>query len=52
MTVSWCCAYFPYCSLHIIYGADKENLFNNQDLFLVIVFLILVTLMFETERRL
>ena len=24
-------AYSPYCSLYISKGADKENLFNNQD---------------------
>ena len=26
------CAYSPYCSLYISQGADKENLFNNQEL--------------------
>ena len=25
-------AYSPYCSLYIFWGADKENLFNNQGL--------------------
>ena len=25
-------AYSPYCSLYISQGADKENLFNNQEL--------------------
>ena len=24
-------AYSPYCSLHKLQGADKENLFNNQE---------------------
>ena len=26
-------AYFPYCFLYIPQGDDKENLFNNQELF-------------------
>ena len=39
-------AYSPYCSLYIFYGAVKENLFNNQEvLYLVIIFFILMTLM-------
>ena len=25
-------SYSPYCSLYISQGADKENLFNNQEL--------------------
>ena len=25
-------AYAPYCSLFTSYGAEKENLFNNQEL--------------------
>ena len=30
----WHCknAYSPYCSVNISQGADKENLFNNQEL--------------------
>ena len=39
-------AYSPHCSLFISYGADKENLFNNQELpKLLIISFILVTLM-------
>ena len=37
------------CSLHIFRGADKENLFKNQELLqLVIISFILVTLMFDS----
>ena len=36
--------YIPYCSLYISLGAEKENLFNNQELlWLMIIFFILVT---------
>ena len=39
-------AYSPYWSLFISYGADKENLFNNQELpKLLIISFMLVTLM-------
>ena len=36
--------YSPYCSLYIFYGTGKENLFNNQEFFkLVIISFILMT---------
>ena len=38
------CAYSPYCSLNISQGANKENLFNNQELFeFIIISSILIT---------
>ena len=38
-------AYSPYCSLYISLGADKENLFNNQEVLqLIIISFILLTL--------
>ena len=38
--------YSPYPILYISYGADKENLFNNQELLqLLVIYFILVTLM-------
>ena len=40
----------PYHSQNIFQGADKENLFNNQEsLYLVITAFILMTLMFDSE---
>ena len=37
--------YSLYCSLHISYGADKKNLFNNRELLkLVIISFILMIL--------
>ena len=47
----WHCknAYSPYCSVNISQGADKENLFNNQELMkLVIICFLLVILMFDS----
>ena len=42
-------AYSPYCSLYISQGADKENLFNNQELLLLeIISFILITLMCDS----
>ena len=42
-------AYSPYCPLNISKGADKENLFTNQEfLCSMIISLILVTLMFDS----
>ena len=41
--------YSPSCSLYISYGADKENLFNNQELLkFVIISFILVTLIIDS----
>ena len=42
----WHCknAYSPYCSVNISQGADKENLFNNQEL----ICFLLVILMFDS----
>ena len=38
------CIFSLYCSLCIAFGADEENLFNNQELLkLIIIFSILVT---------
>ena len=42
--------YSPYCSLYFSSGANKENLFENQELLqLVIIFPILMTLLFHSE---
>ena len=42
-------AYSLYCSLYISWNADKENLFNNQEIYkLVIISFILMTLMFDS----
>ena len=42
-------AYSLFCSLYISWNADKENLFNNQELYkLVIISFILMTLMFDS----
>ena len=42
-------AYSPYCFLYISKGADKKNLFTNQELVsLVIISLILMTLMCDS----
>ena len=38
--------YSPYCFLYVYYAADKENFFNNLELFLIGD--ILVTLMFDS----
>ena len=38
----------PYRSLYIIFGADEENLINNQELlYLVHISFIFITLMFD-----
>ena len=38
-----------HCSPYISQGADKENLFNNQELlWLVIIFFIFMTLLFHS----
>ena len=40
--------YSPYRSLYIFFGADEENLINNQELlYLVHISFILTTLMFD-----
>ena len=42
--------YSPYCSLYFSSGANKENLFENQELLqLMIIFPILMTLLFHSE---
>ena len=42
--------YTPYSSLYISLGADKENLINNLEPFLmVIISSILLTLLFDSE---
>ena len=42
-------AYSPYFFLYISWGANKENLFENQELlWLVIISFILMTLMFDS----
>ena len=39
-----------YCSLHLAYGTNNENLFNFQEFVqLVIISFIFMTLMFELE---
>ena len=41
---------YNYCSLHLAYGTNNENLFNFQEFVqLVIISLIFMTLMFELE---
>ena len=45
--------YSLYCSPHISYGADKENLFNNRELLkLVIISINLMILVNDHEEKL
>ena len=49
LTLSPQYAYSPYSSPYICWGADKENLFNNQELpYMVIISFILMTLMCDS----